>query len=61
MSEDEIDDLAYGIVEDYLDEGPEFISVAEVVSDNADDPDDDDFRAVHDKVREYLADLHRRF
>lgn len=61
MTQDEIDDLAYGIIEDYLDEGPEYESIVWAVEDNTEDPTNDDFKAVQDKVREYLTELKRKF
>lgn len=61
MSEDEIDDLAYGIVEDYLEDGPEHIAIVEATHDNYEDASDEDIDAVAAKVREYLNQIHRKF
>ena len=56
MSALDRDDIAYGIVEDYLADGPEFIDVAENAADNGFDSDED-FKYIYDKVRKYL-DFH---
>lgn len=56
MSTLDRDDIAYGIVEDYLADGPEFIAVAESAADNGFDSDED-LKYIYDKVREHLGFL----
>lgn len=61
MTEEEIDDLAYGIVDGYLEDGPESTWVVETTKDNYEDASDEAIEAVAAKVREYLADVRRKF
>lgn len=56
MSALDRDDIAYGIVEDYLADGPEFIDVAENAADNGFDSDED-FEYIHNVVRGILSEL----
>lgn len=61
MNQDEIDDLAHGIVDDYLGDGPEYVAVVEATYDNYGDSTDEDTQAVAAKVREYLGEIRRKF
>lgn len=61
MTEDEIDDLAYGMVEDKLDEGIEFLDAVEAVADNYEGASDEDARAVFEAANTYMLELKRKF
>lgn len=54
MTDDEIDDLAYGIVEDYLAEGPEYLAIAEFTGDNYPNSEDSEIEKVAVEVRALL-------
>lgn len=56
MSALDRDDIAYGIVEDYLADGPEFIDVAEQAADNGFDSDED-IAYINRMVRGMLSEL----
>ena len=51
------DDIAYGIVDDLLTDGVEYLTIAEYVSDEG--GDDDDIEKVNDAVIEYLEKLRK--
>lgn len=52
-------DIAYGIVEDYLLEGPEFLDIVEAVQDNG--GEDSDAEQVALVVRKSLTEIARTF
>lgn len=56
MSTLDRDDIAYGIVEDCLADGPEFIAVAENAADNGFDSDED-IAYINHVVRKMLSEL----
>ncbi len=53
------DDVAYGIVEDYLLDGPEFLDIVEAVQDNG--GGEEDAEAVALTVRKSLTEIARTF
>jgi hypothetical protein len=53
-----IDTMATELVLEYLDDGIEFLTVAEVTPEYEEDADEDDFRAIHNKTREILNALY---
>lgn len=55
----DLDDVAYGIVEDYLLEGPEFLDITEAVQDNG--GEEADAEAVALIVRKSLTEIARTF
>lgn len=59
MAEFDPDDIAYGIVEDYLLEGPEFLDIVEAVSDNGGTEEDAETVAL--TVRKSLTEIARTF
>ena len=58
MTEEEIAEAAYEIVDDFLTEGVEYIAIAEYVGEEF-EGDDDDYEAVALEVRGLLNDLLR--
>ena len=52
-------DIAYGIIEDYLLDGPEYLDISEAVFDN--EGSDDDTEAVALIVRKSLTEIARTF
>lgn len=59
MTEFDPDDVAFGIVEDYLAEGPEYITIVEQVMDNG--GTDADIADVALEVRNTLNQIARSF
>lgn len=59
MADFDPDDIAYGIVEDYLLEGPEYLDISEAVLDNGGSDEDTD--AVALTVRKSLNEIARTF
>lgn len=59
MADFDPDDIAYGIVEDYLLEGPEYLDISEAVLDNG--GSDDHTEAVALTVRKSLTEIARTF
>lgn len=55
------DDIAYGIVQDYLAEGPEYLTIAEAVQDEDGDAGDNDIAKVALIVRNTLTYYANRF
>lgn len=55
----DLDDVAYGIVEDYLLDGPEFLDIVEAVQDNG--GEEADAEAVALVVRKSLTEIARTF
>lgn len=53
-------DIAYGIVEDYILDGPEFLDIVEAVQDNGGE-EDTDAEAVALIVRKSLTEIARTF
>lgn len=58
MTEEEIAEAAYEIVDDFLAEGVEYIAIAEYVGEEF-EGDDDDYESVALEVRGLLNDLLR--
>jgi hypothetical protein len=56
VDEDDIADLAYGIVEDFLRDGVEYIAVSEAVGDNLALDDDEDEDEITQKVYAAVED-----
>lgn len=61
MDNGEIEHVAFGIVEAYLIEGPEFIDIVEAVEDYREGASEDDFDAVALVVRNTLTKLATTF
>lgn len=60
MTPDEIDDEAYGLVEDHLDAGIEFLTVSETLWDQGyEDVSDEDIRAVFEAANAKIQELKR--
>lgn len=59
MSNFDRDDVAYGIVENYLLDGPEFLEIVEAVQDNG--GGEEDAEAVALTVRKSLTEIARTF
>lgn len=60
MTEEEIRDVATELVKDYMDDGLEFLTVAELAGDWVEDGEeisDDDLRRIHGLTRSILTEL----
>lgn len=62
MDEDDRDDFAYGVIEDYLREGPEYLTIVEGLADNGyEDYTDEDVDYIESLVNRTLGKLVKTF
>lgn len=53
----EVTHAAYDIVRDHLEDGVEFLSITEILYDNYEEPDEEDWRVVDIKVNQIINNL----